>query len=166
MCITGESLDDEQVETLFADCMDPEDDEGFIPYSRKYSFHGRASSNVFCAYTICKRRLSIPHVTLCLRTNQKNPHHSALCTLYHQLDLKNTNKPKNMCMRVSMFACPFLQHYTRKKKTVQLPNVKRMVSARWLRLVYPPFVADPLEIEWKQSSSSAWWAILSSSTKQ
>lgn len=33
----GESLDDEQVETLFADCMDPEDDEGMIPYSRKYT---------------------------------------------------------------------------------------------------------------------------------
>ncbi|KAH8419190.1 hypothetical protein KR222_009398 [Zaprionus bogoriensis] len=30
----GESLDDEQVETLFADCMDPEDDEGMIPYSQ------------------------------------------------------------------------------------------------------------------------------------
>ncbi|XP_022215030.1 myosin light chain alkali isoform X1 [Drosophila obscura] len=30
----GESLDDEQVEALFADCMDPEDDEGFIPYSQ------------------------------------------------------------------------------------------------------------------------------------
>ncbi|EDW38860.1 GL13770 [Drosophila persimilis] len=30
----GESLDDEQVETLFADCMDPEDDEGLIPYSQ------------------------------------------------------------------------------------------------------------------------------------
>ncbi|XP_037730518.1 myosin light chain alkali isoform X1 [Drosophila subpulchrella] len=30
----GESLDDEQVESLFADCMDPEDDEGFIPYSQ------------------------------------------------------------------------------------------------------------------------------------
>ncbi|XP_017470827.1 PREDICTED: myosin light chain alkali isoform X1 [Rhagoletis zephyria] len=29
----GEALDDEQVETLFADCMDPEDDEGMIPYS-------------------------------------------------------------------------------------------------------------------------------------
>lgn len=57
------------------------------------------------------------HMSLfvCAQT-KKNPHHSALCTLYHQLDLKNTNKPKNMCMRVSMFACPFLQHYTRKKK--------------------------------------------------
>ncbi|XP_011177787.1 PREDICTED: myosin light chain alkali isoform X1 [Bactrocera latifrons] len=30
----GEQLDDEQVETLFADCMDPEDDEGMIPYSQ------------------------------------------------------------------------------------------------------------------------------------
>ncbi|KAL7727511.1 hypothetical protein ACLKA6_002131 [Drosophila palustris] len=30
----GECLDDEQVETLFADCMDPEDDEGMIPYSQ------------------------------------------------------------------------------------------------------------------------------------
>ncbi|XP_017470828.1 PREDICTED: myosin light chain alkali isoform X2 [Rhagoletis zephyria] len=30
----GEALDDEQVETLFADCMDPEDDEGMIPYSQ------------------------------------------------------------------------------------------------------------------------------------
>uniref|UniRef100_A0A1L8EFQ7 Myosin light chain alkali n=1 Tax=Haematobia irritans TaxID=7368 RepID=A0A1L8EFQ7_HAEIR len=29
----GECLEDEQVETLFADCMDPEDDEGMIPYS-------------------------------------------------------------------------------------------------------------------------------------
>lgn len=34
--LLGENLDDEQVETLFADCMDPEDDEGMIPYSRKY----------------------------------------------------------------------------------------------------------------------------------
>ncbi|EDV94518.1 myosin light chain alkali isoform X1 [Drosophila grimshawi] len=30
----GECLDDEQVENLFADCMDPEDDEGMIPYSQ------------------------------------------------------------------------------------------------------------------------------------
>ncbi|XP_037811228.1 myosin light chain alkali isoform X1 [Lucilia sericata] len=30
----GENLEDEQVEELFADCMDPEDDEGFIPYSQ------------------------------------------------------------------------------------------------------------------------------------
>ncbi|XP_046804856.1 myosin light chain alkali isoform X2 [Lucilia cuprina] len=29
----GENLEDEQVEELFADCMDPEDDDGFIPYS-------------------------------------------------------------------------------------------------------------------------------------
>lgn len=34
--ILGEALTDEQVEELFADCMDPEDDEGMIPYSRKY----------------------------------------------------------------------------------------------------------------------------------
>uniref|UniRef100_A0A1A9WBY9 Myosin light chain alkali n=1 Tax=Glossina brevipalpis TaxID=37001 RepID=A0A1A9WBY9_9MUSC len=30
----GENLEDEQVEELFADCMDPEDDEGMIPYSQ------------------------------------------------------------------------------------------------------------------------------------
>ncbi|XP_073815889.1 myosin light chain alkali isoform X1 [Musca autumnalis] len=30
----GENLEDEQVETLFADCLDPEDDDGFIPYSQ------------------------------------------------------------------------------------------------------------------------------------
>jgi len=30
----GECLDDEQVETLFADCLDPEDDDGMIPYSQ------------------------------------------------------------------------------------------------------------------------------------
>lgn len=29
----GENLDDEQVEELFADCMPPEDDDGFIKYS-------------------------------------------------------------------------------------------------------------------------------------
>lgn len=32
----GEKLDDEQVEALFKDCVDPEDDEGYIPYARKY----------------------------------------------------------------------------------------------------------------------------------
>ena len=30
----GEQMTDEQVEELFADCMDPEDDEGMIPYSQ------------------------------------------------------------------------------------------------------------------------------------
>jgi len=30
----GENLDDEQVEELFADCMPPEDDDGFIKYSQ------------------------------------------------------------------------------------------------------------------------------------
>lgn len=35
----GENLEDEQVEALFADCMDPEDDEGMIPYSRKFSIN-------------------------------------------------------------------------------------------------------------------------------
>ncbi|KAL5284510.1 Mlc1 family protein [Megaselia abdita] len=31
----GENLQDDQVEELFTDCMDPEDEDGFIPYSRK-----------------------------------------------------------------------------------------------------------------------------------
>ncbi|CAD7090403.1 unnamed protein product [Hermetia illucens] len=30
----GEKLDDEQVEALFKDCVDPEDDEGYIPYAQ------------------------------------------------------------------------------------------------------------------------------------
>lgn len=29
----GEKLDDEQVEQLFKDCLDPEDDDGYIPYA-------------------------------------------------------------------------------------------------------------------------------------
>jgi len=29
----GEQLDDEQVDIIFKDCMDPEDDDGFIPYA-------------------------------------------------------------------------------------------------------------------------------------
>ncbi|KAL5284509.1 Mlc1 family protein [Megaselia abdita] len=30
----GENLQDDQVEELFTDCMDPEDEDGFIPYSQ------------------------------------------------------------------------------------------------------------------------------------
>ncbi|XP_055382853.1 myosin light chain alkali isoform X3 [Condylostylus longicornis] len=30
----GETLDQEQVDELFKDCMDPEDEEGFIPYAQ------------------------------------------------------------------------------------------------------------------------------------
>lgn len=93
-------MDDEQVETLFADCMDPEDDEGFIPYSRKYSFNGRASSNVFCAYTICKRRLSIPHVTLCLRTNQKKS--PPFCTVHF---VPPTRPEKHQQTQKYVYAC-------------------------------------------------------------
>ncbi|BFF92486.1 myosin light chain alkali [Drosophila madeirensis] len=50
----GESLDDEQVETLFADCMDPEDDEGFIPYSPPDERSRRLRLNTFLA-RMCER---------------------------------------------------------------------------------------------------------------
>lgn len=33
----GEKLEDAQVDELVKDCMDPEDDDGMIPYARKYS---------------------------------------------------------------------------------------------------------------------------------
>lgn len=39
--LLGENLEDEQVEELFADCMDPEDDDGMIPYSRKFTSRER-----------------------------------------------------------------------------------------------------------------------------
>jgi len=32
----GEKLEDEQVNEVFADCLDPEDDDGNIFYARKY----------------------------------------------------------------------------------------------------------------------------------
>lgn len=32
----GERLSDPEVEEVLKDCMDPEDDDGFIPYARKY----------------------------------------------------------------------------------------------------------------------------------
>ncbi|KYN37901.1 Myosin light chain alkali [Trachymyrmex septentrionalis] len=34
----GERLNDEECDTVIKDCMDPEDDDGFIPYARKYHF--------------------------------------------------------------------------------------------------------------------------------
>lgn len=34
----GERLEDFQVDEVLADCMDKEDEEGFIPYERKYNF--------------------------------------------------------------------------------------------------------------------------------
>lgn len=36
--LLGEKLTDAEVEEVLKDCMDPEDDEGFIPYDRKYRF--------------------------------------------------------------------------------------------------------------------------------
>lgn len=32
----GERLTDGECEEVVKDCMDPEDDDGFIPYARKY----------------------------------------------------------------------------------------------------------------------------------
>lgn len=32
----GEKLDDNEVAEVVKDCMDPEDDDGMIPYARKY----------------------------------------------------------------------------------------------------------------------------------
>lgn len=34
--LLGEKLSDPEVEQVLKDCMDPEDDDGFIPYARKY----------------------------------------------------------------------------------------------------------------------------------
>lgn len=36
--ITGEKLTNDQVDELFDDCLDEEDDDGMIPYDRKYSW--------------------------------------------------------------------------------------------------------------------------------
>lgn len=33
----GERLDDDECDTVLKDCMDPEDDDGQIPYAREYS---------------------------------------------------------------------------------------------------------------------------------
>lgn len=35
-CESGEKLSDAEVEEVLKDCMDPEDEDGFIPYTRKY----------------------------------------------------------------------------------------------------------------------------------
>lgn len=32
----GEKLSQEETDTVLAECMDPEDEDGFIPYVRKY----------------------------------------------------------------------------------------------------------------------------------
>lgn len=34
--LPGEKLDDEEVQEVFKDCMDAEDDDGQIPYAREY----------------------------------------------------------------------------------------------------------------------------------
>ena len=34
--ISGEKLEREEVDILIKECCDPEDDDGFIPYERKY----------------------------------------------------------------------------------------------------------------------------------
>lgn len=40
VALAGETLDNEQVETVFKDCMPEENDDGEIKYARKYStFH-------------------------------------------------------------------------------------------------------------------------------
>jgi len=36
--LSGERLTDAECETVLKDCMDPEDEDGFIPYARKYRF--------------------------------------------------------------------------------------------------------------------------------
>lgn len=34
----GEKLEDNEVNEVVKDCMDPEDDDGMIPYARKYYY--------------------------------------------------------------------------------------------------------------------------------
>lgn len=34
--VIGERLSDAECDEVIKDCMDPEDDDGFIPYARKY----------------------------------------------------------------------------------------------------------------------------------
>jgi len=36
--ITGEKLSDQEVAEIAKDCMDPEDDDGMVPYVREYYF--------------------------------------------------------------------------------------------------------------------------------
>lgn len=171
---TGENLDDEQVEALFADCMDPEDDEGMIPYSRKYS---PAELSLWIAAflskcTCCKRRLSIPHVTLCLRTNQIHPPttlhlhlhlHCALCTV-------TTWNPNEcvLCLRVHVCVTltQSLTRITRNKTQQKSPNATRMVSLHGDCVPVILWSCILCSRRTTQSSSSAWWAIQSSSTKQ
>lgn len=35
---TGERLEEKECDQVLKDCLDPEDDEGFVPYVRKYQF--------------------------------------------------------------------------------------------------------------------------------
>lgn len=36
--LTGERLEEKECDQVLKDCLDPEDDEGFVPYVRKYQF--------------------------------------------------------------------------------------------------------------------------------
>lgn len=52
MCFIGEAMADDEVETLFRDCMDPEDEEGMIPYAREFKSK-KLFENIFvnvCVY--------------------------------------------------------------------------------------------------------------------
>lgn len=43
----GERLNDNELDSVLTDCMDPEDDEGFIPYIREYPFSYFKSTRSF-----------------------------------------------------------------------------------------------------------------------
>lgn len=49
LIFAGERLSDEEVDHIFKDCMDEEDEDGMIPYAREYPSDG----------------VSFPHIPFC-----------------------------------------------------------------------------------------------------
>lgn len=41
----GEKLDEKEVDIVVKDCMDPEDEDGFIPYAREYNLRKQKNNN-------------------------------------------------------------------------------------------------------------------------
>lgn len=48
----GERLNDNELDSVLTDCMDPEDDEGFIPYIREYPFSSFKSILFFSFFKV------------------------------------------------------------------------------------------------------------------
>lgn len=98
MSLSGEKLEDNEVDEVVKDCMDPEDDDGMIPYAREYRigditpcilnpFWQLATLNQLCVCSVDVLKQNVPCKLNILLHIEHDPsyskHHPFSCVKLH-----------------------------------------------------------------------------------